>query len=199
MLSNLYYLLYWHSSLIFILKQGQEIPARTGLGATSALAVVTIGFGGKTKPQVAYATALDVFIIICSVLVFFALAEFALLSFLDVYIRRYKEKEQRREKLRKAMERKRLKRMNSCSNCDGFINGGSRHDTRENLVCLENNQHNGDSIQLDWDWDTYLKNSILYNSTLEYLHFIDSVSRKLFPLTFLLCNVIYWTSYIYVL
>ena len=109
------------------------------------------------------------------------------------------QKEQRREKLRKAMERKRMKRLNSCSNCDGFINGGSRHDTRENLVCLENNQHNGDSIKLDWDWDSYLKNSILYNSTLEYLHFIDSVSRKLFPLTFLLCNVIYWTSYIYVL
>ena len=38
--------------------------------------------------QVAYATALDVFIIICSILVFFALAEFALLSFLDVYIRK---------------------------------------------------------------------------------------------------------------
>ena len=40
--------------------------------------------------QVAYATALDVFIIICSILVFFALAEFALLSFLDVYIRKDK-------------------------------------------------------------------------------------------------------------
>ena len=63
--------------------------------------MVTIGFGGKTKPQVAYATALDVFIIICSVLVFFALAEFALLSFLDVYIRRYKEKEEMREKREK--------------------------------------------------------------------------------------------------
>ena len=73
--------------LLKLPSQGQEIPARTGLGATSALAVVTIGFGGKTKPQVAYATALDVFIIICSILVFFALAEFALLSFLDVYIR----------------------------------------------------------------------------------------------------------------
>ena len=40
--------------------------------------------------EVAYATALDVFIIICSILVFFALAEFALLSFLDVYIRKAK-------------------------------------------------------------------------------------------------------------
>ena len=89
---------------------GHETAARTGLGATSTLAVVTIGFGGKTKPQVmliittassyfkryhychhhyqvAYATALDIFIIICFISVFCALAEFALLSFLDLYIR----------------------------------------------------------------------------------------------------------------
>ena len=28
------------------------IPSRTQLGATTVLAVVTIGFGGKAKPQV---------------------------------------------------------------------------------------------------------------------------------------------------
>ena len=32
--------------------KGQETPARTQLGATTVLAVVTIGFGGKAKPQV---------------------------------------------------------------------------------------------------------------------------------------------------
>lgn len=76
--------------------------------------MVTIGFGGKTKPQVAYATALDVFIIICSVLVFFALAEFALLSFLDVYIRRYKEKEEAKEKQDKVDHKKQTKVYIAC-------------------------------------------------------------------------------------
>ena len=33
-------------------EKGQETPARTQLGATTVLAVVTIGFGGKAKPQV---------------------------------------------------------------------------------------------------------------------------------------------------
>ncbi len=33
-------------------ERGSEIPARTGLGASSVLSVVTIGFGGKSKPQV---------------------------------------------------------------------------------------------------------------------------------------------------
>ena len=48
-------------------------------------------------------------------------------------------------------------------------------------------------------WDRVLQRSDLYTGTLDYLHYIDSVSRKLFPATFLLCNLIYWTSYLYVL
>ena len=178
--------------------------------------MVTIGFGGKTKPQVAYATALDVFIIICSVLVFFALAEFALLSFLDVYIRRYKEKEEAKEKQDKVDHKKQTKvyslcpnfkhqerlrrRIHSHSQCqtmwrsqETIVNG-----TRENLLTLEDPSPRKTS-SLDSHFDSFLRGSNLYKSTLEYLHFIDSVSRKLFPLTFLLCNVIYWTSYIYVL
>ena len=31
---------------------GTEVPARTSLGATTVLSVVTIGFGGNSKPQV---------------------------------------------------------------------------------------------------------------------------------------------------
>ena len=179
--------------------------------------MVTIGFGGKTKPQVAYATALDVFIIICSVLVFFALAEFALLSFLDVYIRRYKEKEEAKEKQDKVdyirnmlksyslcsnfeyQERLR-RRIHSYSHCQIMSRSQESHlnGTRENLLTLEDPNPRKTSY-LDSHFDSFLRGSDLYKSTLEYLHFIDSVSRKLFPLTFFLCNVIYWTSYIYVL
>ena len=62
----------------------------------------------------------------------------------------------------------------------------------ENLLSLE-------APAESCDWDQRLQRSDLYTSTMEYLHYIDSVSRKLFPATFLLCNLIYWTSYIYVL
>ena len=69
--------------------------------------------------------------------------------------------------------------------------------TRENLLTLEDSSSRGKSLESHFD--SFLRRSDLYKSTMEYLHFIDSISRKLFPLTFLLCNVIYWTSYIYVL
>ena len=39
--------------------KGTEIPARTSLGATTVLSVVTIGFGGKSKPQVRLMKCLD--------------------------------------------------------------------------------------------------------------------------------------------
>ena len=76
---------------------------------------------------------------------------------------------------------------------ESHING-----TRENLLTLEDSSSREKSAS-DSHFDSFLRRSDLYKSTMEYLHFIDSVSRKLFPLTFLLCNIIYWTSYIYVL
>lgn len=83
----------WVTFFLVKTEKGSEIPARTGLGASSVLSVVTIGFGGKSKPQVGYATALDVFIILCFVNVFAALIEFAFMNFLDTLVRRLKRKD----------------------------------------------------------------------------------------------------------
>ena len=77
-------------------------------------------------------------------------------------------------------------------------NNGSQFEPGESLLTLENNLKASETSQHCY-WDQRLQESVLYNSTMEYLHYIDSVSRKLFPATFLLCNLIYWTSYIYVL
>ena len=46
----------WVTFWLVKTDKGQETPARTQLGATTVLAVVTIGFGGKAKPQVGYCT-----------------------------------------------------------------------------------------------------------------------------------------------
>ena len=64
------------------------------LGATSVLSVVNIGFGGKSRPQVGYATALDTFIILCFFAVFAALVEFACINFIDTFVKRRKIKQE---------------------------------------------------------------------------------------------------------
>lgn len=66
------------------------MPARTALGATTVLSIVNLGFGGKSKPKVGYATALDMYIVLCFVAVFAALVEFACINFIDIFIKRFK-------------------------------------------------------------------------------------------------------------
>lgn len=54
------------------------------------MSIVNLGFGGKSKPKVGYATAMDVYIIICFFSVFDALVEFACINFVDTFIKRFK-------------------------------------------------------------------------------------------------------------
>lgn len=81
---------------------------------------MNLGFGGKAKPkvgakensskvscQVGYATAMDVYIIICFFAVFAALVEFACINFIDTFIARFKawEVEEKKRLEREEMER----------------------------------------------------------------------------------------------
>ena len=89
----------WVTFWLVKTEKGTEIPARTSLGATTVLSVVTIGFGGKGKPQVGYSTALDMFIILCFITVFAALVEFAILNFIDTIMRRIKKQDREKQKV----------------------------------------------------------------------------------------------------
>merc|ERR1712106_27134 len=80
----------WVSFWLVKTDKGGEVPARTALGATTVPSIVNLGFGGKAKPKVGYATAMDVYIIICFFAVFAALVEFACINFVDTFIKRFK-------------------------------------------------------------------------------------------------------------
>ena len=55
--------------------------------------MVTVGFiGEEKKVRVSYATALDVYIILCFAFVFMALVEFAFIHFVEMYVRRVRFK-----------------------------------------------------------------------------------------------------------
>eukprot|EP00095_Tigriopus_kingsejongensis_P006095 snap_masked-scaffold691_size110934-processed-gene-0.1 protein:Tk06095 transcript:snap_masked-scaffold691_size110934-processed-gene-0.1-mRNA-1 annotation:"gamma-aminobutyric acid receptor alpha-like" len=83
----------WVAFWLIKTDKGGEVPARTVLGANAVLSIVNIGFGGKSRPPVGYATAMDIFIILCFVSVFAALLEFACINFLDLCIVRIKQRE----------------------------------------------------------------------------------------------------------
>ncbi|TRY74627.1 hypothetical protein TCAL_06418 [Tigriopus californicus] len=111
-----------------------DVPARCGLGVTTVLSVTKIGFAPKGKPEVPYATALDVFVMVCFICVFASLIEFAVINFITLYIRRYKEAEERAKELKEkkskefgALEKQlleeyrksRARRRSYCPICDG--------------------------------------------------------------------------------
>merc|ERR1712032_734575 len=90
----------WVSFWLVKTEAGGEVPARTALGATTVLSIVNLGFGGKSKPKVGYATALDMYIILCMAAVFMALVEFACINFIDTFIKRFKKWEEEQKQLK---------------------------------------------------------------------------------------------------
>ena len=64
------------------------------------MSIVNLGFGGKSKPKVGYATALDMYIILCMAAVFMALVEFACINFIDTFIKRFKKWEEEQKQLK---------------------------------------------------------------------------------------------------
>ena len=61
--------------------------------------------------QVGYATALDVFIIICLIAVFAALVEFACTNFIDTFVKRFKKWEQEEKDRKEKEEREEAEKM----------------------------------------------------------------------------------------
>ena len=120
------------------------MPARTALGATTVLSIVNLGFGGKSKPKVGYATALDMYIVLCFVAVFAALVEFACINFIDIFIKRFKLWEAE-EKKRLETEGEEVEKKEVGSNNVGEIqtNGTTKlsdqaEEERELIIIIEN-------------------------------------------------------------
>ena len=65
--------------------------------------IVHLGFVNH-HDQVGYATAMDIYIIICFFAVFAALVEFACINFIDTFIKRFKAWEEEEEKKRQEKE-----------------------------------------------------------------------------------------------
>ena len=100
----------WVTFWLIKTETGGEVPARTALGANSVLSVVNIGLGGKSRPPVGYATAMDIFIILCFISVFAALVEFACINFIDTFVKRRKKREEEIEaKVKERIEKRQAK------------------------------------------------------------------------------------------
>ncbi|XP_058654886.1 glycine receptor, alpha 4a isoform X2 [Onychostoma macrolepis] len=197
-------------------------PARVGLGITTVLTMTTQSSGSRASlPKVSYVKAIDIWMAVCLLFVFAALLEYAAVNFVS---RQHKEfirlrKKQRRQRIDRAMQPgsfdslRRVNKLpgNSASKFNQHCNTCARE---EDLVresrgfyfrgyglghCLQ--AKDGTAVEGSNVFTPPPPVQVLYDGEAVRKRFvdrakrIDTISRAVFPLSFLIFNIFYWITY----
>uniref|UniRef100_A0A673WHX4 Glycine receptor, alpha 4b n=1 Tax=Salmo trutta TaxID=8032 RepID=A0A673WHX4_SALTR len=154
-------------------------PARVGLGITTVLTMTTQSSGSRASlPKVSYVKAIDIWMAVCLLFVFAALLEYAAVNFVS---RQHKEF----FRLRKKIKEQQRQRTVSTRPCAYFLHSyGVAEDAPPEM-------------------DAPIFQALppgfpLYDIRRQFVDRakrIDTISRAVFPLSFLCFNVFYWLTY----
>ncbi|XP_035678863.1 uncharacterized protein LOC118417412 [Branchiostoma floridae] len=134
-------------------------PARTALGVTTVLTMITQSGRTEAMPEVSYVRAVDVWLLVCQLFVFLALIEYASVNYISRTIR---------AKVDTPSE--------PTENCSFF------------------------KVQEDCQNQNHLETPVKVTKMdgRQIAEKIDEISKMLFPLSFLLFNLLYWSVYFFV-
>uniref|UniRef100_A0A3B3ZQV4 Uncharacterized protein n=1 Tax=Periophthalmus magnuspinnatus TaxID=409849 RepID=A0A3B3ZQV4_9GOBI len=146
-------------------------PARVGLGITTVLTMTTQSSGSRASlPKVSYVKAIDIWMAVCLLFVFAALLEYAAVNFVS---RQHKEFFRLRKKLK---EQQRLL-------------------YQSYRLALSTGPAEMDATPVFADLPPGLGFYDIRRRFVERAKRIDTISRALFPMSFLMFNVLYWLTY----
>ncbi|KAL7834267.1 hypothetical protein SRHO_G00285140 [Serrasalmus rhombeus] len=197
-------------------------PARVGLGITTVLTMATQSSGSRASlPKVSYVKAIDIWMAVCLLFVFAALLEYAAVNFVS---RQHKEFFRLRRRLREEQRQRAASGQLGGAEAKGKNNDvtgnttSCRNTQRQCSACAREEQlaqQNQDLFFPGYGLDTLLSGDGPLSETaaifaalppghalfeirrrfIDRAKRIDTISRALFPLSFLIFNVFYWLTY----
>uniref|UniRef100_A0A3B5BA11 Glycine receptor subunit alpha-2-like n=1 Tax=Stegastes partitus TaxID=144197 RepID=A0A3B5BA11_9TELE len=156
-------------------------PARVGLGITTVLTMTTQSSGSRASlPKVSYVKAIDIWMAVCLLFVFAALLEYAAVNFVS---RQHKEFFRLRKKLKEQQrQREELAQQGFLFQSYGLtLSTGSAPEM--------------DATPVFADLPPGLGFYDIRRRFVDRAKRIDTISRAVFPMSFLMFNVLYWLTY----
>uniref|UniRef100_A0A3Q4MTQ3 Glycine receptor, alpha 4b n=1 Tax=Neolamprologus brichardi TaxID=32507 RepID=A0A3Q4MTQ3_NEOBR len=159
-------------------------PARVGLGITTVLTMTTQSSGSRASlPKVSYVKAIDIWMAVCLLFVFAALLEYAAVNFVS---RQHKEFFRMKKKLKEQHL------------CCVFVFQEEELEQQGFLlqsIGLALSSQEMDATPIFADLPPGLGFYEIRRRFVDRAKRIDTISRAVFPMSFLMFNVLYWVTY----
>uniref|UniRef100_A0A3Q4MTT1 Glycine receptor, alpha 4b n=1 Tax=Neolamprologus brichardi TaxID=32507 RepID=A0A3Q4MTT1_NEOBR len=159
-------------------------PARVGLGITTVLTMTTQSSGSRASlPKVSYVKAIDIWMAVCLLFVFAALLEYAAVNFVS---RQHKEFFRMKKKLKEQQQQQQQQQQRTVSagTGDSKVKGNNMSGNNEM-----------DATPIFADLPPGLGFYEIRRRFVDRAKRIDTISRAVFPMSFLMFNVLYWVTY----